>query len=523
MAAHAPSPTGTHADHEFLCFDGVTLPGRPARAPRLHWLWRRGEQWAVLGSEGTVASELMRALRGEVPVAAGEIRGPHGPLDQPELGPEEAVGLVSPETQRQVVLAEASFYQSRWHSGLGEGQRTVGSFLSQASVEQQNPFQVDASLRNAREFQCLRRRLVEQLGIRPLWRRRLAHLSNGEMRKTLLVYALLRRPWLLILEHPYAGLDAGTRQHLRRTIHELMTGGMPVLVITHRVDEIPRDATHLLVLDGKRVLGLGPKGPMLRRWQRREPGTGDKRAGMSPEQLSARFPQAAGAEPIIELRAVTILGGRRRILDKVTWTVRTGEHWLVLGRNGAGKTTLLNLIQGDHPQAYSQSIRLFGRSTDSTQTLWQVRQRLGWMSPELHQHYPLEWQVKDVVASGFFNSVGLYQAPSRRQRTGVNQWLRRLGLPACVPFGSLSFGEQRLVLVARAVVKGPGLLILDEPCQSLDSRYRRTLMEAVDEVVAEQGCTLIYVTHHPRELPRCVTHVLRLERGRVQQAGPVAL
>jgi molybdate transport system ATP-binding protein len=203
--------------------------------------------------------------------------------------------------------------------------------------------------------------------------------------------------------------------------------------------------------------------------------------------------------------------------------MRAGECWALSGPNGAGKTTLLNLIQGDHPQAYAQNIRWFGRHTDSTQTLWQMRQRLGWMSPELHQHYPGEWPVSDVVCSGFYNSIGLHQHVTRLQRTKARGWLREFGLlvQADAPLNELTFGQQRLVLLARAAVKRPRLLILDEPCQGLDAEQRRTLLAVVDRVVSQTGASLIFVTHHADELPRCVTHLLRLHGGRVRESGRI--
>jgi molybdate transport system ATP-binding protein len=227
------------------------------------------------------------------------------------------------------------------------------------------------------------------------------------------------------------------------------------------------------------------------------------------------------APPVIELQNVTIFGEGKTILNDVTWTVRAMERWLLLGPNGAGKSTLLNLIQGDHPQAYAQDIKLFGRASDTTQTLWQSRQKIGWMSPELHQHYPTEWPVLDVVSSGFFNTLGLFQSPSRSQRASAHRWLRNLELldHAHTNFGDLSFGQQRLILLARAVVKRPRLLILDEPTQGMDGAQRNRLLDAVDDVVNAVRCSLLFVTHQRKEIPRCITHVLSLERGQIRRKG----
>jgi molybdate transport system ATP-binding protein len=330
---------------------------------------------------------------------------------------------------------------------------------------------------------------------------------------------------MLILEDPFAGLDAVTRRVFQRVIGRVMRAGTPLLVATNRPAEIPPAVTHLLLIDQHRILAQGPRREMLRVWRERFGAA--KAAAAQPHHVRAARSTPAGrfgGKPLVEFCHVTVVAARKSILRDVTWTLREGDCWALSGPNGAGKTTLLNLIQGDHPQAYAQNIRLFGRRTDSTRTLWQMRQRLGWMSPELHQHYPGEWEALDVVCSGFFNTVGLYESCSRAQRKAAFQWLLDLGLAARAgePFGELTFGQQRLVLLARAVVKRPRLLILDEPCQGLDAGQRATLLAAVDRVVVQTGASLIFVTHHPREIPRCITHVLRLRAGRILTAAPRA-
>lgn len=222
--------------------------------------------------------------------------------------------------------------------------------------------------------------------------------------------------------------------------------------------------------------------------------------------------------PLVELNHVTIRLGNTRILDDVTWTMRRGENWALLGPNGSGKTTLLSLIQGDNPQAYALDIRLFGLKPNTTQTLWHLRRRIGWLSPELHLHYPAGWSCLDVVCSGFLNTVGLYEPCTSRQRAVARDWLRRFGLASHAEssFGELSLGDQRLVLLARAVVKKPKLLVLDEPCQGLDSTHRLSVLATVDKVIRQTRAGLIFVTHHAQEMPACITHVLKLKSGRIQ-------
>ncbi len=503
---------------ELLALDRVAIRDGERLAFRgTRWTWRRGEQWAILGPNGSGKSRFALALCGKAPVVRGEIR--HG--FAAEAAPDKDAVLLSPHVQREMILRESSFYQSRWHSGLGEGQRTVAQFLSQASVEELNPFEVGARRGDTREFRRRRQRFVRWLGVAPLLRRKLIHLSNGEQRKTLLVHTLLRAPRLLVLDDPFGGLDTATRRRLRGVIARLMRGGLPALVITSRPDEIPPETTHLLLVKNRRVVAQGAKAAMLKHPLARQLAAASVagRASIETEDRSLTDMDVRSTflgKPLIELNHVTIQRGRRRILDDVTWTVRRGEHWALLGPNGSGKTTLLGLIQGDNPQAYALDLRLFGARPHSTQTLWQTRQKIGWLSPELHQHYPTAWSCLDVVCSGFFNSIGLHQHCTPRQRAAARRWLREFGLAdnAGAAFGELSLGDQRMVLLARAAVKKPRLLILDEPCQGLDTAHRRAVLGTVDRVVAQTGATLIFVTHHAKEMPRCVSRVLRLKAGR---------
>jgi len=525
MARPRHTPASPAATREFLAFENASLRlGGKTVFKHTNWTWRAGEHWAILGPDGSGKSLIVDAIAGQTWAVRGEVRGPIPAAGAKEAPWATAVARVSPQTQRDLAAQESSFYQLRWHSSLEQGPRTVADYLSQESVEERNPFEVGGRRGNRRRFLRLRRQFADWLGIRGLFPRRLVHLSNGELRKTLLVHALLKSPCLLALEDPYDGLDATARQKLARAVTRLMGEGWPILLTTHRETEIPPAATHLLLVAQHRVIDQGPRRPMLAAWRKR---FGSDRTGAvslpGPKmtELSSRTRPSAGA-PLVELRRVSVSGAGRRILRQIDWTLRQGECWALLGPNGAGKTTLLNLIQGDHPQAYSENIRLFGRRTESTQAVWRARQFIGWMSPELHQHYPGGWTAQQVVCSGFFNSVGLHQSCSRRQRLLARQRLIDLGLgrQASEPFGELSFGQQRLVLLARAVVKQPRLLILDEPCQGLDEAQRESLLADVDRAVARSGASLIFVTHHRNEMPRCISRVLRLAAGRIRTMGP---
>jgi molybdate transport system ATP-binding protein len=498
-----------------LELDNVTLRAGDRPAFRsLSWTIRRGERWAVIGPNGSGKSLLAAALCGQVIPSRGEIRH----------RPEFTAGLVSPHTHRAVVAQESSFYQSRWHSGLSEGHLAVRDFLSQEHVEEINPYEVNPHRTPRAAFLQRRRDALDLLGIRELWQRKLIYLSNGEMRKILLARALVQSPDLLVLDDPFAGLDAASRKKLGTVLHKLMQKGPQILVLSSRPDEIPTRTTHLLLLSGHRVIAQGTRKavcrhPLIKALKTPHLKPPDEANLPKPSRRNGSIPQN---EALIEIRNVTINYNAKPVLRDVTWTVRQGEQWALLGPNGAGKTTLLSLIQGDNPQAYAQDIRHFGISPDSTQALWQARQFIGWLSPELHLHYPSDWTCLDVVCSGFFDSLGLHQHCSPRQRRLALDQLSQLNLSACATtrLGELPLGDQRLALLARALVKSPRLLILDEPCQGLDRRHRSRVLQAADSAARTNNLSLIFVSHHQRELPACITHTLRLKSGRVVSSSP---
>jgi len=512
-----------------LVLDNITVRWNERTAfARARWTWRRGEQWAILGPNSSGKSLLALALCGNAPLMRGEIHyhfdGSSGAQSRDAV-PEQSIALLSPQIQRELATGESSFYQSRWHSGISEGRRTVAQFLSQASVEDINPFQVDTPKGDSRRFRENRRRFGRWLGIEPLFRRKLAALSNGEQRRVLLVHTLLRSPRLLILDDPFGGLDRTTRKRLKTVIERLMRAGLPVLLITNRPDELPIRTTHLLLVRDQRIIARGTRRAMLNHPLVRELSSGlislvgtPRRDVRMARRSMPTSPKALRAAPLVELNHVTVQLGNQRILDDVTWTMRRGENWALVGPNGSGKTTLLSLIQGDNPQAYALDLRLFGLKPETTQTHWHLRRQLGWLSPDLHLHYPAGWSCLDVVCSGFLNTVGLYEPCTSRQRAFARNWLRRFGLAnrAGSSFGELSLGDQRLVLLARAVVKKPRLLVLDEPCQGLDTAHRLSVLATVDKVIRLTHAGLIFVTHHLNEMPGCITDVLELKAGRIQ-------
>jgi len=228
---------------------------------------------------------------------------------------------------------------------------------------------------------------------------------------------------------------------------------------------------------------------------------------------SSKSTADTASEILIAMNNVTVKYGRTTALDKVNWTMRTGQNWAILGPNGCGKTTLLNLITTDNLQAYANEIYLFGKRRGSGESIWDIKERIGMMSSEFQIRYRKPLSAFEVVLSGFFDSVGLFRTASPEQEQTADQWIAILGIAdkSTKTFNQLSYGEQRMVLLARAMVKMPQLLILDEPYQGLDRTNRRRLLDAVDLIGHHRGTNILYVTHYADEIPASMTHMLQFE------------
>lgn len=474
------------------------------------WVFHRHEHWAIVGSNGSGKSLLADALRGRLPLVQGELRYHFRP--PPGLSAEEAIGHVSFEDRKLTV--HDAVVQSRWNSLEEEGSMRVREFLSYEQVMDINPFEVtDRHQRAGPQFERRARRAMALLRIGPFLDRRLLTLSNGEMQRVQLARELCRPLRLLILDEPLVGLDAGTRGHFHAVLKHLMDTPLRVLLITTRLEDLPRHVTHVLCVAGCRVAAACPRGEVALAVMRQRSGArGNNPVDARAVPRASRGPQTSDATELVQLRHVTVRYGSATILRNLNWTVRAGESWALLGPNGSGKTTLLSLILGDNPQAYTNHVVVFGRRRGTGESIWDIKRHLGWVSPELHLHFNDAASCFEVVASGFHDTIGLFEPASARQRLAARGWLRRFGLLefAGNPLCSLSGGLQRTVLLARALVKHPRLLILDEPCQGLDPAHREAFVQAVDRLIRAGSVTAIYVTHRHDEIPRAIRRVLHL-------------
>ena len=205
--------------------------------------------------------------------------------------------------------------------------------------------------------------------------------------------------------------------------------------------------------------------------------------------------------------------GDKVVLDGLNWQLKRGEHWKILGPNGVGKSTMLSLISGDNPQAYANDLTLFGMKRGSGETVWDIKKHIGLLSSSFQTSYRVKTSVLMTVISGFYDSVGVYSNYSDLEEKKAMEWLKlvRLDQKARNPLHSLSFGEQRMVLIIRAMVKHPPLLILDEPCQGLDEINRYTVLKLIDIIALQSDTTLLFVSHHSEDMVESISRELHLK------------
>jgi molybdate transport system ATP-binding protein len=332
-----------------------------------------------------------------------------------------------------------------------------------------------------------------------LWERGYRLLSTGEARKVLLLSAVLSAPSLLILDDPFDGLDRAACAELAQAILHVAEH-LPVLVVgTFGARELPfplEALREVLVIVERRLSFRGTPQAFLARTS-----NGAPQRTPPPVELGSWYEPLDPRVPLVELRAGSVRYGAQVVFEQLDFSVAAGQHTLIEGPNGSGKSSLLEMITGDHPQAYSNDLHLFGRRRGSGETVWDIKKNVGVVSARLHRDYRVGGSVEDVLLSGLFDSIGIYQKPEPSHCARARAWLAwlELGLAPGTAFRELSFGQQRLVLIARAAIKVPPLVVMDEPTSGLDADNRARALELVESLCAQQKSTVLMVTHRADE------------------------
>ena len=358
------------------------------------------------------------------------------------------------------------------------------------------------------ERRQLQRHLYGLFHMEPLLDKYVITLSSGELRKFQLTKTLFANPSLLIMDNPFIGLDAETRDQLKELLQLLAEKQrLDIILVLSKTDDIPTFVSEVIELRNGKVL---PPCSREEYYNRQLP--------IPPHVLSKERQEAILALPyqdndyhtdeVIKMQQVSIRYGERTILNNLDWTVRNGERWALSGQNGSGKSTLLSLVCADNPQSYACDITLFDRPRGSGESIWDIKKHIGYVSPEMHRSYQRDLPAIRIVASGLKDSVGLYVKPNEEEYTICRFWMDIFGLENMYnrTFMKLSSGEQRLVLLARAFVKDPQLLILDEPLHGLDLKNRRLVKDVIETFCQRRNKTMVMVTHYEEELPTIITN-----------------
>lgn len=469
----------------------------------------KGDHWALVGESGSGKSALLHTIAGNVSISAGTID--YFFFDEYLRSHPDKLGHVTHHKLIAMVEARHHFrnlsnttefyYQQRYNSSDSEDALTVLEYLQNIKPlnESRNYWQLD----NA----------INVLKLEPLTDKQLIKLSNGETKRLRIAAALLKNPVLLLLDNPLTGLDVQTRTEFDAIISEIAASGIAVIMATSP-NEIPDAITHIAVLKDGSISWQGDKANFdAGLVADKTDDTIDK--ALLSSLLNSRSKQSFAQ--IVGMKNVTIKYGNKLVLNKVNWQVLPGDKWALLGHNGAGKSTLLSLINGDNPQAYANDIVLFDRKRGSGESIWDIKGKIGFVSPELHQYFPTDNSCLQVIESGYYDTLGLFRPSNKAYADTALQWMKALEIDkyARVLLKNIPSSAQRLCLLARALIKNPPLLIFDEPCQDMDTHQQQHFKKLVDAICSLSNVTLIYVTHYQHEIPDSVDKVLKLENGGV--------
>ena len=447
------------------------------------WQIEPQQHWVITGTNGAGKSALAAVLAGAGDIISGQLNGV--PC---------RVGVVSFEAQAELIEAERK-----------KDDADIMDVISEGTPVHEILFDNCEDIELAKE-------LTEKFDLTKLLDRSFRKLSTGESRKVMLIRALSSKPDLLLLDEPFDGLDSNSLAMLQAHLQTLIET-VPMVMVLNRFDEFPEFITHIAYVD---------QGHLQLQVDRDDTKAFDELYNLLHLKTTdltvpaadpdTRIPALNPDEPLVRLTDLTIKYDDKKIIDGLNWTIEPNQHWQLSGPNGSGKTGLLSIINGDHPQCYVNDIFVFGFKRGSGESIWQIKQFIGYVSTALQWEYKGTTGLRNVILSGFHDSNGLYTRCTDRQKAIANEWLELLGMSdrGDEIFGKLSYGDQRLLLIARAMVKHPPLLILDEPCLGLDDMNRQKVLALIEKICAGTGISVIYVNHHPEDKIKGIENYISL-------------
>jgi molybdate transport system ATP-binding protein len=466
-----------------------------------------GQHWALTGKSGSGKSVLLQVIAGNISISGGKVA--YNFTDEhskPAIDFHPYIAFAGARHHFKNLANTSNFYyQQRYNSSDSEDALTAEQYLRVIKPNTHSPAYW--------EFE----KTISALNLQHLRDKQVIKLSNGETKRLMIAAALLKNPTLLLLDNPLTGLDVATREYFNTLLTEISASGI-TLVMATSAHEIPDIINNVAVLENGAVSKTLDKQQFLADLE-----SNPEKPNVDAEALCSLIhtnTQPHNYAKIVAMNNVMIRYGKKTILNHINWQINPGERWALLGANGAGKSTLLSLINGDNPQAYANDIVLFDKKRGSGESIWDIKGKIGFVSPELYQYFPTDNSCLQVIESGFYDTLGLFRQSSPAKAALALSWMKALEIDkyARVLLKNIPASAQRLCLLARALIKNPALLIFDEPCQGLDDHQQLHFKTVVDTICSISKVTLIYVTHYQHEIPDSVDRVLRLDKGEVVSA-----
>ncbi len=455
-----------------ICLDNITAKGRTSTLEIPKWYIEPTHTWGIFSAEGDIGSLIGDLLCGELLPTIGKL----------DLGGLK-VAQVSLSEQQRLLDLELKKDDTDFLDRIDQGS-TVYTLIFEHCQDPE-----------------LTQKLIEELDLSHLQQSGFRVLSTGETRRVMLARALATQPDLILLDNPFSGLDVSHRASLATYLHTL-SRTVQILITFSRESDIPEWVDRVALFSAGKLDSTMDKPswdehPIIEQIKSQsEKQSEDMMNLIRQHQHSTHFDT-----PIFELTNGHVEYTDKKIFTDLNWRIDKGQHWQIKGPNGCGKSTLLGMIFGDHPQCYSNDIHIFGKRRGSGETIWEIKQHIGMVSSALHLQYRVNCSALEVILSGFYDSIGLYHQPTRKEMNIAREWLEILHMTQYqkTPFRQLEYGQQRLLLIARAIVKQPTLLILDEPYQGLDFLGRRLVKNTLELIARENLSQLLYVSHYQED------------------------
>ncbi|ADV47846.1 ABC transporter related protein [Cellulophaga algicola DSM 14237] len=313
----------------------------------------------------------------------------------------------------------------------------------------------------------------------------LKSMSSGEQRKVVLEHLLNSNLDYLVLDNPFDNLDHESIADLKQSIEKNASKIIFIIVLSRKSDALDFITTRFQLLDNGSLALI------------------DNSNKSNPEiHFTKEIPKPIKSihgegDSLINFKNIEVSFDEKLILKNINWEIKKNSFWQLIGKNGSGKTTLLSLITGENNKGYGQELYLFGKKKGTGETIWDIKQKIGYYTPTLTHNFKRTDTVKNMLISGLNDSIGLYKIPTENQLLLAKEWLEALNMEHLAEkvFIELPVGQQRLIMIGRAMIKHPLVLILDEPTENLDDDSAALFVALTNKIALETTTAIIFVSH----------------------------